>query len=393
MKRLTQILFLIGCMIGMLPLAGCGGRNGAVTVAKGIAKLEAGDYAAAARAFSRATRRIKDSAPLYYNLGTAYFHMGKYDAAASAFEAALRIDSGHLLSLELLAQTHIRQKAFEPAIPILRSLSQRAAREDRPRLLNALAIAERGAGSIDLACLHLVQAARLAPRYAPTYYNLGNLLHDEFQLFTEATDQLELFIRLAPSEDPHVEKASETLRRLKASGANLPGKRPGRDGATRNSAAALQAIREGDVLYKARQWARAETCFAQALTADSLNYDAAIRLGYARTGAGNLPEAIKAYQRAGEISPDKIEPIFLQAHTAYASRNYAQAAQLLTTIAIPRWPTYAASYHLMACVRAAQQRIPDAILYGQYYLELASPKTEGYNEFRAWLNNLPQKSQ
>ena len=372
--------------------SGCA-RNSRATIEKGCAKLETGDYAAAARAFARASRRINDSAPLYYNLGTAYHHMGRYDAAVSAFEAALRIDPGHGPSGEHLGLTLIRLEAYGKAVTHLRARLPRAAKEERPRLLNALATAEKGAGHTDLACLHYLQAARADPAYAPTYYNLGCLYHDTFQLFTEATDQLELYLRRAPAEDPHTVGARERLRRLKASGVQAPGPAARTDGGRRNSATALQAIREGDTFYTARRYDRAEAAYARALTADFLSYDAAIRLGYARTGSGNFAEAIKAYQRAGEIAPGSFEPIYLQAHAAYSGRQFGQAEQLLTTLAIPRWPSNAASYQLMAYVRTAQKRIPEARIYGQHYLDVVPAQTAGVEAFRTWLRALSPQTE
>ncbi len=371
----------------LLLLPGCG-WDSRTAVEKGRARLEAGDYPAAARAFARATRRIRDSAPLYYNLGTAYHHMGRYDAAVSAFEAALRIDPHHRASGEHLGLTLVSLKDYDTAAARLGALLPGAEKGDRPRLLNALANAEKGAGRVDLACLRYIQAERAAPGYAPTYYNLGCLYQDTFQLFAEATDQFEIYIRRAPAEDPHAAGARERLRRLRASGVP-PQAAPDRGaGARRNSSAAQQAIREGDTHYAARQWARAEAAYAKALAADYQSYDAAIRLGYARTGAGSYADAGKAFQRAGELAPGKIEPVYLQAHAAYSGRQYELAGQLLTTLAIPRWPAYAASFQLMAYVRAAQKRLPEALVYGQHYLDIVPGQTPGVELFRAWLRNL-----
>lgn len=386
-KKISLILSAcVGVCLMSLP-CGCA-RNTQATIDKGCARLEAGDYAAAARIFARASRRINDSAPLYYNLGTAYHHMGRYDAAVSAFEAALRIDPAHQASGEHLGLTLIRLEAYDKAVAHLRALFPSVAREDRARILNALANAEKGAGNSDLACLRYLQAFRANPTYAPTYYNMGCLLHDTFQLFSEATDHFELYLRRAPAEDPHIASAREHLRRLRASGVKAPGQTTPPAGGRRNSSTALQAIREGDAHYAARRYSRAETSYARALSADYMSYDAAIRLGYARMGAGNFTEAIKAYQRAGEIEPAKIEPIYLQAHAAYSGQQLDQAGRLLTTLAIPRWPSYIANYQLMAYVRMAQKRIPEAIIYGQHYLDVAPAQTPGLEAFRKWLNAL-----
>ena len=244
MKHFIGYLALTLAPLLVIPVAGCGGRDRAALVARGTARLEAGDYAAAARAFKRASRLIHDSAPLSYNLGTACFHLDNLDAAEEAFEAARRIDPGHLAAAEMLARTWSRQGRHAEAIGLLLPLSSGAAHEDRPRLLNALALVEQRTNRIDLAVLHLIQATRLAPRYAPSYYNLGSLLADAYQLYAEATDPFELFTRLADDDDPRLERAREKLLQLKAAapgGAGASHDRPARP-----AAAVQQAIREGD---------------------------------------------------------------------------------------------------------------------------------------------------
>lgn len=386
MKHLIGYLALILAPLLLVPIAGCGGRDPSALVARGTARLEAGDYAAAARAFKRASRRIHDSAPLYYNLGTACFHLDNLDAAAAAFEAARRIDPGHLAAAELLARTWSRQDRHGEAIDLLRPLSATAPREDRPRILNALALVEQRTNRIDLACLHLIQAARLAPRYAPTYYNLGSILADAYQLHAEATDQFELFTRLAPDDDPRLDRARARLLQLKAAAPG--GAVTAHDQPSRSAAAVQQAIREGDQHYRTRKWAQAEAAFTRALTADPLSFDAALRLGHARLGGGNPAAAVKAYQRAGELAPGRVEPVYLQALAAYTAGNPDQAAQVLTSLAIPRWPAHAPHYQLMAYVRAAQHRVVEAVIYGRYYLELTPDTGSGTAPFRAWLDSL-----
>ena len=389
MKRFLNLVTPALLFCPVLFLTGCGSRNTAVNVERGVIRLEAGDYAAAARAFSRATRQIQDSAPLFYNLGTAYFQMNRYDAAVSACEAALRIDADFTDASELLAQIYIRQQNFEGAIRQLRPLLRQIANEARPRILNTLALAERGAGSPDLACLHLNQAMGLNPRYEPTYYNLGELLFTAFQLYPEAIDQFEMYVRRAPAEEPHVAKAHELLRKLKASGATAREAAAADRQPPRNAAQALRLIAEGDTLYKGRQWTRAESAYTQALAADPTSYEAAIRLGSARTAAGNATEAIKAYQRAGEIAPTRFEPVYLQAYAAYSGRLLDQAEHVLTTLAMPRWPTQTATYELMAYIRAAQKRNEEARIYGEHYLTLAPTSAPGIPQFRTWLDTLP----
>ena len=388
-RRLNTFLTPLSLLI-LIAAAGCGFRDSAALVEKGLARLEAGDPAAAARALARASRRINDSAPLYYNLGTAYYHLGKTDAAVSSLQAALRIDPAHQNAHELLAMAHIRMHQHALAATNLAALLPSVAPDTRPRVLNTLAMAERGAGRTDLACLRLLQAERLAPRYAPSYYNLGKIYQADYQLYAEATDQLEIYTRLAPEGDPHVDQAREALRRLKASSGAAAAGTQGRGNLSRNSDAAIRAIRDGDAHYRAKRWTLAEAAYTRALNADPLSYEAAIRLGHARSANGHFAEAVKAFQRAGEIAPGQRAPIDFQVRTAYSARNYEQAANLLTMLAIPKWPAHPDNYQIMAYIRFAQQRPAEARIYGEHYLAIASPRAPEFAPFRDWLSRLPQ---
>lgn len=391
MKRFL-IYFRTVCLSALfLPLAGCWRRDPSALLETGDARLAAKDYAAAARYYASATRHVTDSVPLYYNLGTAYYHAGNFDAAVTAFEAALRIDPVFPPAQEFLAASFCKLQSFDKAEAILTRLAASALRSDQPRLLNALAIVRRGLGQPDLANLHLNRAMRLDPRYAPTYYNLGNLLRDSFKLYTEAVDHYELYLRLAPEGEPHVEEARDKLRRTRALGAGGIVAAAGR--ASIPAGPVLRALNEGDAHYQSRRWSQAAAAYERALAADLTCYDAAIRLGYARQADGKLPAAIKAFARAGEILPAKPLPLYLQAYAAYSMNDMERAAQLLTSIGMPRWPNHAANYELMAYIRASQKRYPEALLYAGTYTELAPTATTGLDRFRVWMDKIPKQNE
>jgi hypothetical protein len=47
----------------------------------------------------------------------------------------------------------------------------------------------------------------------------------------------------------------------------------------------------------------------------------------------------------------------------------------------------------MAYVRTAQKRIPEAVIYGQHYLDVVPAQTAGVEAFRAWLRALSPKTE
>lgn len=389
MKRLHLPIAPLLCGLALLLFSGCGRRAGADHYEQGLAHLQAGNCKAAVRCLKRACGRITDSAPLYYNLGTAYFGLGNMEGAAEAFAAALKIAPDDPLAQEHLAQVHLQRQSWEPARDLLTQALPRAAKADLPRLLNALSLAEQNLGRIDIACLRLLQAQRADRRHAPTLYNLASLYRDRFQLYEEAADLFELYLRLAPPADAHVAKARDAIRRLKASntrGADAATRPPPR---ARDAAAALRAFQEGETQRAARRWDRAAAAYGRALAADPAHYAAAFNLGCVLSAAGLPDEAIKAFQRAGEIEPAKVDPLYWQALEAYKGRNYALAAQLLANHAIPRWPNHAPSFELMALVRYAQGRSAEARLHGEESLAL-TPARARRESFAAWVRSLPR---
>ncbi len=389
MKSLHLLVAPLLCSLALSLLAGCGRRTGAGHLEQGLAHLRAGSYKAAVRSLKRASSRITDSAPLYYNLGSAYFAMGNMDGAAEAFEAALKIAPADPLAQEYLAQVHLQRQSWEPARDLLARALPRAAKDDLPRLLNALALAEQHLGRDDIACLRLLQAQRADRRHAPTLYNLASFYRDRLQLYEEAVDHFELFVRLAPPADPHVAKARDAIRRLKAANTRGEGAKPRGQPPRRDASAAERAFREGENQLATKRWERAATAYNRALAANPAHYEAAFNLGRALSSAGRREEAIKAFQQAGDIEPGRVEPLYWQALEAYNGRDYALAAQLLAAHVIPRWPNHAPGFYLMALVRYAQNRGAEARLYGEYYLEL-TPGGAQRREVVDWVRSLPQ---
>lgn len=389
MKPITTFLLPLAGGLLLLVAPGCGRRAVEDLLDEGAERLRARDCKAAAHAFRQASRRIADSAPLYYNLGVACFGMGDLAGAEQAFTAALDLAPDDAPALEHLAHVHLQRQSWQEARTLFERALARAAPADRPRLLNGLALAERGLGRDDIACLRLLQARRADFRHPPTLYNLGSLYRDKYQLLEEAIDLFELYLRVAPADDPHVDKARDAIRRLKT----MVASRVAGDAARvprRDIAAAARACREAETHLAARQWARAEAAYARALAADPLHYEAAIGLGRARSASGQWREAVKAYQRAAEIAPDKVEPLHMQAREAYLGGDLALAAQLLTTQVIPRWPDYAPAFQLMALVRHGQKLPAEARLYGEHYLELTPGQSPQREAFARWLETLPR---
>ncbi len=85
-----------------------------------------------------------------------------------------------------------------------------------------------------------------------------------------------------------------------------------------------------------------------------------------------------------------LDPVFYQALIAYTADNPARALQLLSAVAIPRWPDNPKSYELAAYSWAKLKRYYEARLYGSAFIELSKISGANVAQFEKWFAQLPQ---
>lgn len=378
------------CAIGLLSLSltalGCRGRSGDKALRLGLADLQTGNYSAAVRNLERASRRLPGSATVYYNLGSALYQLGKMDAAEAAFSEALALEPTDLAALEYLGHVQLQKLAWPDA---RRSFERAATLTNNPAAqLTALSLVELGDGHADLARLRLVQALKHERAYAPALYNLASLYRGRLHMPAEAIDYFEMYLHVAPPDDPHRAKARESIKNLKVSGGSVVPVSAERT-VRRDESAAASAFAAAEQARTAGRWTEAITAYHRALAADPLHYAAAYNLGFACRSSGDLSGAIRAFQKAADIKPFVVEAVFMLATVAFEYRNYPLASQTLDQ-ALVRWPSYAPAYELMARIRFAQQRPAEARAYGEYYVQLAPPGASR-DRFAQWVRTLPER--
>jgi len=389
---MIRIHTLLCLAVLLLSAAGCGYHSGQSAVKDGMAAFKEQKYEQAIAAFTRATKRITDSPELYYNLGLAHLKEGNMEPAKAAFGAALELRPGYGDALEGLGRVAYYSQAPGEMAKALNdfnlSLGAATTDFDRARILTALALAESARERHDIACLHLHEALRLNRGYAPAYYNLASLYRDKFNLREEALDNFELFVRLADKNDSHYSSAVNNIKRLRS---NLDRTRAAElDTLKRDPAAAAHLLQEGMRLQVAKQYPKAVKAYRDALAADPLTFSAAFGLAMTYKAQGLRAEAIEAFKRATDISPNHQDSYFQAAELAFQSRRYAEASKILER-AIARSPYNPANAELMARIRYAETRLPEARAYGEYYLFLLPPDDKNRGPYSKWVKSLPEK--
>jgi len=97
---------------------------------------------------------------------------------------------------------------------------------------------------------------------------------------------------------------------------------------------------------------------------------------------------MEAFRRAAQIHPDHQDSYLQAAELAFQLKRYAEAGKLLDR-AIARSPFQVASAELMARIRYAETRLPEARAYGEYTLSLMRPDVKGRRAYEQWVRSLP----
>lgn len=372
----------------ILLAGGCGSDSGQSALRRGMTALGEKNYPEAIASLTLASQRISDSADLYYHLGCAYLQKGELDPAAAAFHAAFELDPRHGETLAGLGELAYYTKELSQAQTFFRkALAANISSDDaRASILNGLALTEAALKQDDQARLCLLRAQQASRLYAPSLYNLASLYLNAYNLREEALDQFEMYVRIADQSDPYREKAQNHINRLRAHVERA--KAEELDALRRDPSVAARHLHEGIQAQSEKRFAKAIKCYQEALAADPLTFNAAFGLGMLYQRQNQPAEALEAFKRAAVINPNHLDSYNQAANLALQLKRYDDAEHILDR-AIARSPYQAASAELMARIRYAQNRLPEARTYGEFYLSLLRSDDKGRAAYEKWVHALP----
>ena len=382
-------MFFMFAACGLL-LCGCGSDSGQDALRKGMTALAEEDYPEAIACLTRASQRISNSADLYYHLGCAYLRDGKTDPAAVAFLAAVELNPKHGETLACLGQIAYYTNNLPQAGLYFRQAlaADISSDEGRASVLNSLALAEGGLKRNDMARLYLLRAQQASRLYAPSLYNLANLYRNAYDLREEALDQFEMYVRVVGKDDPYRKKAQDNIAQLRTNVERI--KAEEQKTVRRDQETGVRRMQEGSQAQGEKKFAEAIRCFRAALAADPLNFNAALGLGTVYKRLNQPAEALEAFKRAAAINPNHQDSHLQAAELAMQLRRNDEAEKILNR-AIARSPYNLTSAELMARIRHAQNRLPEARAYGEFRLSLLRADDPGRDAYEQWVRALPEK--
>ena len=347
----------------------------------------AGDYAEAIAAYERLLAIDGEDATTYANLALAALGAQDTAYAKRAAEKSLALQNTGPraeTARELLGMVAEEERNLEGAARIYRSLTDAQEKGVRTRARSRLARIYAEQGRADGALALLLAAANEAPTDAATLYNLGSLcVREPLRLRQAALDYFRQAERVLPKGGREWKKSQDWVTRLEANLARLR-KVPPSAGDAKLCAEQLRLAREA---MGKKRWRSAETAARKAAEADPSSFDAALGLGRACARNGHREAALKAYDAALALRPASADARAEAAQLAYDAKRYGDAANYLRPLLVIQ-PRNRFIADLMMRILTAQKKLPDARIWGEYYLAL-DPKAP--DSYRKWVQSLPRE--
>jgi tetratricopeptide (TPR) repeat protein len=306
-RRLTTAAALAA--VALLPA--CRERANVNPLNAGIVELEKGRPAKAVKWLEKAVGEEPGSATACANLGIAYYQLKKTEAALEQFQKAANLAPKDARALEYVALIQVENGRWNEAREALVQAYQRVPLS--PRVLTAMANVELQLKGADAALPWLKQALAVSPPYAPALYNMAVLQRDAFNNPAEAQSHIERYRKVAGKESKvkdvrrflseRAPLRAGAAQRAESSAIGTPALKFKKQTA-RDTAAAIEANRQGLTYYQQRDWNRAIYYFTRAVESDPLQPNAYYNLGLAYRENGEGANARDAFIYALDLKPD-----------------------------------------------------------------------------------------
>jgi tetratricopeptide (TPR) repeat protein len=179
------------------------------------------DFQSAAEFYRQALELHPEIAELRANLGLMYYQTGKDEKAIETFSEAIRLKPALFVPNLFLGLDYVKLKRFKEAIPYLKRAALSNPGDVQPHL--ALGQAYAGTGNPHLAINSYLQASKIDPGKADTWYHLGVSYLEQVEsnariLFTRHKESayLQALIAETLSEQRAFIQADETYKKLLA---------------------------------------------------------------------------------------------------------------------------------------------------------------------------------
>lgn len=198
-KTLRQTSLALGTMF-LVAMGSASAQNGANTAehhnSQGVSQIYAKQYQAAIESFKHAISLSPTHVAAYYNLGTAYYHIGQNENALAAIKKAIELDPTYTEAYNQLGVIYSHSGQLEKAVDAFKKATSKK--------LFVVAHYNLGCTYIGLkkfqeAIKPLEQAAKLDPSNGEVRFNLA-YAYSRRKRYREAIAELQKAVRLNPND-------------------------------------------------------------------------------------------------------------------------------------------------------------------------------------------------
>ncbi len=289
--------------------------------------------------------RLKPSAPMYCDLGSAYRAHGKPEAALECFREALRLQPDFADAHNQMGATLHAQGRFDEAIRHYRKVL--AHRPDYVEGYNNLGLAFQAQGKLEEAAEEYRQAIRRNPDFADAHSNLGSVLRDRGRL-EEATAHYSKAAQLSPDVADICNNLGTVFLmqgKLEAAGEQY-------ERALVLNPDYSEAHNNLGLVYQSRgDLDAAVACYRKAIALNADFVDAHNNLGNALRNQGKLDEAVRQFNRVIALEPGQVE---VYNNLGNALRNMGRLDEAIASFhkALQLNPGYAQAYSSLLFLHA-----------------------------------------
>ncbi len=415
--RLFPIVLTVAVLAaGSVGGAGCGRRASVPPFQAGIAAMQKGDWAAAAKAFEDVVKDRPDHASANCHLGIAYWKQGRLELAAESFKRAASLAPTDPQPLEYLGCVYMRMERWVEAGEALDGASRRAPK--LARIYTQWGLVQMKASGPDAAREYFLFALGREPLYGPALYNMAVLNRDAYHDAAEATRYFQRFLEVGGSPE-YVKEARRSLKELaaappgdavgKARAGSPESPEAGRAAAGTGSAGgktppvpaimpklvfrkpakpdtrmAVDAFERGAGYQRASDWNRAIYHYTRAIESDDTYLNAYYNLGLVYQATKAREQARDCFVYALRLKPDMVNTRY---NLALVLRDMGQerAAVDELSAALQIDPNYADAHLVLGVIyQSHPDKLTDTRRHFSRYLELA-PNGQAAKDARRWL--------
>ena len=266
--------------------------------------------------------KMPENFVLRYNLGRALMAKGDIDSAKVQFVDALKFRKDYVPARLALAQILVSKGESAAALSAANEIMQLDPGNQHARMIKAHAFLAQGKFAESKGVLE--ETLKINPNQRDAKYQLGFVLFKEGKL-----KEAETLFQQVYAQTPPDMRGLLGLTEVYSSQGQFDRALKVLDEAMQKYPKALMLnVAWGNIAVRAGKTDEAITMFRTVLAADQKNFDIHMRLAEAYRKKGDLPQAIEAWKKAGELMPNHIAPILNRAMALDQVSRKSEAAPL-----------------------------------------------------------------